>query len=73
MTEEVFDRFLQPLVINGVIASFISGWRFDFEPLLRTVADHFGMHAVLLDNDHAESQDGRLWTADFASSQPLLK
>lgn len=56
---EIYDRHLAP---GGVIALLIDTFHLDFEPVVRRLADHFGLHAITI-----RSPPGRLqnWGADW--------
>lgn len=62
LTREAFEVYLRHLSDDGIIAVLISSWHFDFEPLLRAVADEFDMHAVTIHSASGELEDwGSSW------------
>ena len=62
LTREAFETYQRHLAPGGVIAILISTWHLDFEPVLRTLADHFGLDVATVRTPPAYSWDwGSVW------------
>ncbi|TFH43006.1 MAG: hypothetical protein E4H01_12660, partial [Lysobacterales bacterium] len=77
LTREAFEVYLSHLEPNGVIGLLIDTDHLDFEPVLRRLADHFGLQAARIITPSGPGQD---WGADwmlmtrnreFLDSQPI--
>lgn len=74
LTREAFELYLRHLEPDGVIAVLISSWHFDFEPLLRKMADHFDLNAVLVSNSSGPLQDwGSRWMILTRNEQFMMQ
>jgi len=62
LTREAFETYDRHLAAGGVIVLLISTFHLDFEPVVRRLADHFGLHAIRI-----RSPGGRLqnWGSDW--------
>ncbi len=62
LTKEAFSIYERHIKPDGVIAILISSWHFDFEPVIRRLADHVGMKAALIVTPHGPGADwGARW------------
>jgi spermidine synthase len=51
LTEEAFQIYMRQLTGGGIIAVHVTNTYFDLEPVLRRLAEHFGLQYVLLHTD----------------------
>ena len=79
LTREAFELYLRHLTDDGIIAVLISSWYFDFEPLLKRMAEEFDMHAVSINSFSGDLEDwGSNWmiltrNGDFLKHQRVRK
>lgn len=62
LTREAFETYRRHLKPDGVLAILIATWHLDFGPVVRALADHFGMDAVRIETRPGDWQD---WGADW--------
>ena len=62
LTREAFETYLRHLKPDGVLAILIATWHLDFGPVVRALADHFGMDTVRIVTPPGDWQD---WGADW--------
>ena len=62
LTKEAFEAYDRHLAPGGVIAILISTWHLDFEPVVRRVADHLGLHAIRIRSPAGPVQN---WGSDW--------
>ncbi len=51
LTQEAFQIYLKEIKLGGIIAVHITNTYFDLRPVLTRIAEHFGLHYVLLHTD----------------------
>ena len=51
LTEEAFQIYLREMKAGGIIAVHITNTYFDLRPVLKRVAEHFGLHYLLMHTD----------------------
>ncbi len=62
LTKEAFETYDRHLTPGGVIAILISTWHLDFEPVVRRLASHFGLHAITI---RAPGGDLQNWGSEW--------
>lgn len=63
LTREAFALYIRHLKPGGILAVHVSNRYLDLAPIVKLAAEHFGMHARLIDSD--EDEDTGVYTAGW--------